>query len=456
MLQSNPWQALSLGIALLALMTALTGCLAGETCTGAGCDDGNNGFVNNGPNNNVSGCAENDDCPIGFVCGNDNTCERAGGCIDDNGCPVGQQCVEGGCYLIDPPEPDVPDRPDIPSTPDIMEEEVFEGCQGCVRQTDEGELCLPGTFDEACGRAGAVCETCGEGEGCDEGTCVDLPGCDPDNCDGCCDENDQCRTGTSLSACGNSGFECQRCTNGSTCEEGQCIIPCGPESCGGCCDNGICTEFANTNVACGRNGESCQQCGDNQQCDEGRCIDLTCADTCDGCCSDSTCLSGTSSTDCGFNGSACVDCGPGRLCNDGSCVLDPRSRWNLVIIEAQLSETNPNGDSWDAFGGQPDPYLMAEATNFVEEFEGRTTTLDTQTNPFWLENVLTNVPADALTNNLTLTVFDDDAFPFDDTIMAVCNTRIDEELFTGERLPVTCRAGQDTTEATISFRIDRF
>ena len=49
--------------------------------------------------------------------------------------------------------------------------------------------------------------------------------------------------------------------------------------------------------------------------------------------------------------------------------MDPRSRWDLVIISADLNETSPSGEAWDAFGGLPDPYVEVTATDGLEVFE---------------------------------------------------------------------------------------
>ena len=133
-------------------------------------------------------------------------------------------------------------------------------CTTCVQP---GGGCVPTTSARACGGSGVACvdcvadgranqctasgacscgargTACGEGERCEGDTCV----CDPDTCAGCCQDN-ACRNGDTVSACGINGATCTTCntTKADNCANG-----------GGC--------------RCGTN----QPCGLLQTCRNGSC-----------------------------------------------------------------------------------------------------------------------------------------------------------------------------------------
>jgi hypothetical protein len=100
----------------------------------------------------------------------------------------------------------------------------------CTTGCTSGGICLPGTSQDACGSGGDVCEPCGATEICQAATCVpteDPPtGCGPATCDGCCD-GDTCLSGTSDAACGDGGETCMDCGPRGVCESGvgaECAI----------------------------------------------------------------------------------------------------------------------------------------------------------------------------------------------------------------------------------------
>ncbi len=424
---------------IAALALSLHGCPSGESeCTGPGCEE-----EGPGPERR---CEASTDCAIGFNCQN-GACVEAPICSADRQCPMGQRCISGGCFIVDPPDGGQPEPEPAP------EPEPEGGCRGCVQESPQGPVCVPGTFDAACGGGGQPCRACGQGQSCDEGVCARTIACGPENCEGCC-RGEICEDGGADGACGFGGLQCQRCANGASCQEGECSTPCGPDNCAGCCDDfGECDPFGDLDFACGVNGARCRACGGDQACSGGACIDLGCAETCGGCCSGDVCLGGNAGNACGDNGAFCQDCGPGRLCQGNTCALDPRSRWDVLLLSAVVSATNANGDAWDAFGGNPDPYIQMTTTDGVTSAEARSTTLNDTTSPSWFENVLTNVVAEALLGSLIFRVFDDDTFS--DTAMASCSTRLEESFFDGGTLTITCPASGDLTQATIRFQVHR-
>jgi hypothetical protein len=137
---------------------------------------------------------------------------------------------------------------------------------GCC---DSSGQCQPGTDQTACGANGQACQNCaGMGETCvaagGGGRCEMLPSCGPSNCKGCCQGN-VCLVGTSDSACGALGQACQNCAAaGDMCSGQQCVpVPppaCNAQSCPGCCDaSGTCQPgFVDTQ--CGQNGAACADC----------------------------------------------------------------------------------------------------------------------------------------------------------------------------------------------------
>jgi len=171
----------------------------------------------------------------------DNNCD---GTVDegDDLCEAGQVCERGRC--IDP---------------------CFEG--GCP----VGETC---TVEGVCAEDACASVTCGEGERCFAGTCVDV-------CDGVmCPEGLSCRAGRCLDLC--SSLECESC---QVCVAGSCQLHCvvtGCESGMACEETGECVPADCLGVRCGP-GRSCRGgtclsacagviCPTGEACSDGACI----------------------------------------------------------------------------------------------------------------------------------------------------------------------------------------
>ena len=61
----------------------------------------------------------------------------------------------------------------------------------------------------------------------------------------------------------------------------------------------------------------------------------------------------------GKDGGGTVGCSPtcdrGFVCQGSTCVLDPTGRWVIRVTTGTVAMRKSSGDTWDAFGGAPDP-----------------------------------------------------------------------------------------------------
>ncbi|HEX8793336.1 MAG TPA: hypothetical protein VF765_20475 [Polyangiaceae bacterium] len=125
-----------------------------------------------------------------------------------------------------------------------------------------------GPADEASNDAS---EGDGEGDaGADGGTTEGGSSCNAQNCNGCCNGN-HCVSGTSNHACGTAGGACQDCSAlGDTCMSGTCQAPTGgtcSKTCGGCCDkNDACHAQASAQYCPTNNGGLFQPGGPCEDC----------------------------------------------------------------------------------------------------------------------------------------------------------------------------------------------
>lgn len=141
---------------------------------GAGMDAGPRCTAQSCPN----GCCANDTC----VTQARTTCGRAGAACTDCSLNTATCDLDAGACRI---------------------------CVGCVA----GNVCLPGTADDACGQNGQLCNNCVPGsQVCRASLCV-APTCDSVSCpSGCCDGTDCVELPLQSPAqCGNFGNACQSC-----------------------------------------------------------------------------------------------------------------------------------------------------------------------------------------------------------------------------------------------------
>jgi hypothetical protein len=121
-------------------------------------------------------------------------------------------------------------------------------CPNCASGCCVGSSCTTPTFN-TCGSGGIACVTCDRrtADSCaSQGVCAcgQGPSCNPATTDQCV--SGQCKCGLN----GPCGF-------GQQCVAGQC--KCTPSSCGGCCFGNLCAP-GNSVSACGQNGVVCQRC----------------------------------------------------------------------------------------------------------------------------------------------------------------------------------------------------
>ncbi len=201
-----------------------------------------------------------------------------------------------------------------------------DNCEGCC----QAGACREGDLDSTCGTGGQQCADCAAGGQVCTPARVCGSDCGSHNCDGCCDDTGQCLPGDEAGACGTQGALCTACADGERCDAagaGACVldVPCLPGLCEGCCDaEGYCRS-GTSNRLCGAGAEACLDCEAlGASCSaEGACVDpqQDCGPgNCPGCCAAADeCVVGTSPTRCGHDGEACQDCGD-QVCDQGECV----------------------------------------------------------------------------------------------------------------------------------------
>lgn len=224
--------------------------------------------------------------------------------------------------------------------------------------------------------------------------------------------------------------------------------PCGPENCAGCCEADDACRTTASDTACGRAGNACAPCAGAKICERGRCIDSTCKASCaSGCCSETGCQGGSTTDACGTGGNACSACGPGQTCAAGVCSVDAGALFDFVAVGATIPALNQSGGSWDAFSGLPDPLLKATSGAAA----GETTYAPDTLSPQWNKVVLSGLSASALQANLKIELFDSDT-AFDDVIGGCAVTLTGAE-FDGALYTASCPASATGVALTVSYRL---
>ena len=193
--------------------------------------------------------------------------------------------------------------------------------------------------------------------------------CMPSNCNGCCDENGECRSGAEDEACGELGATCDVCdTATQVCADGACrglatlpdggsnndhdggaVNDCSPSTCAnGCCDSTGHCNTSGTSANCGTGGGLCSQCTSGQMCLNGMC-----SAQCNGCLDAAgNCQTGNLETACGSNGNVCSSCFSGQACQNGQCVNTSCSASNCDgCCDGNTCITTPT-DAQCGIGGQ--------------------------------------------------------------------------------------------------------
>jgi Cys-rich repeat protein len=252
----------------------------------------------------VESCQSDADCPLGFICENQQCVE---GCVDDRDCPRGTWCDNGQCVEGCTSDQDCPwGTHCLLELHECVECFMDDHCMGQNRFCDlDTYTCYTGCTEDAhCENFGMVCDT-----STDPGVCVECYAGDTSICDDqgmVCDvdarecveclEDADCQTAGNISefclpdmhtcvecylddhcladeACNLETFECMSLTGRELCE------PCTVDSeCGDAGD--LCLSFTNeagdvVDMGCGRScgladtcpdGYRCAPTGDSYQC----------------------------------------------------------------------------------------------------------------------------------------------------------------------------------------------
>jgi hypothetical protein len=223
-----------------------------------------------------------------------------------------------------------------------------ETCAGCCNGSGQ---CQNGTSATACGSGGVDCDSCVDGEVCCGGVCrTGLSCCDAGSCPSCqtCTTDGVC-VATTGASCG-SVPACNRCSAAGTCE---------PVNEGGFCDDGdVCTN----STSC--QGGSCvgtpiaNCCTSEAQCDDGDpCTTNTC-NTSNRCAStriDACCLP-VGSQQCTLDTSCCGSTGQpgGGVCAPDGCCLASGQNCTLATADQCCS-----GVCEQPFPGNPEIFRCA-------------------------------------------------------------------------------------------------
>jgi hypothetical protein len=150
------------------------------------------------------------------------------------------------------------------------------------------------------------------------------------------------------------------------------------------------------------------------------CGDATCdpAENCTSCqmdcgacppgCGDGTCNGTETCSSCENDCGVCPctpfagDCSGETVCIGTTCEAAFGRIWSITVVNAKVPTTNPEGGSWDALGGAPDPYVDVELNGAIIFTTGA---VSESFEPFWDQSVEINVLAGS---TLTFWVYDED------------------------------------------------
>lgn len=148
-----------------------------------------------------------------------------------------------------------------------------------------------------------------------------------------------------------------------------------------------------TGRMCGPNGrgESCGTCPTGETCMSAMCRPTGCTagstractcpagtaggpgtqtcqtdETYDACATCPPCTCGSPRHECGLDtcgANVCGTCMSGFRCNgSGACEIEPTAQWVVTATTATISQRDCAGDTWDPFGGFPDPEVCVDST----------------------------------------------------------------------------------------------
>jgi MYXO-CTERM domain-containing protein len=286
------------------------------SCSGGSSSGGTfslGGSVGRGGASGTGGLAcPNDGCST-FIC-------KEGTCLPEQVTDPGTTCVDsagtrGRCAAVD-----------------ANGDGRFDYTQCCINGClDERYLTCIGyaqQSDNACGRLGSDCASCGDCRNCGtSGTCVAAGGesCPGGVCNGatCCTG---CINGTTcyvdaVANCGSSGGSCENCNDNRACTTDTCVNgSCQHSNVTGPCDDG--NECTNNDTCSGSNcAGTTKSCDDGNECTTDGCNPMTGCTTTPrtGTCNDGNQCTGPDTCTNGTCGGAARDCDDGNQCTDDSC-----------------------------------------------------------------------------------------------------------------------------------------
>lgn len=142
-------------------------------------------------------------------------------------------------------------------------------------------------------------------------------------------------------------------------------------------------------------------------------------------------------------------CGSGLTCVGGACVVDPGSRWNLVLDRLTVSTTHHSGAAWDAFGGAADPVVDVRIGSSSAAARRQNGPDDVHTITYSGTPIATDVRASDLLAHLDFAVSDEDVTDYE--AIGRCRVVVPEAAFTG--LPQTVSCGVDPSTNNSGFEL---
>jgi hypothetical protein len=300
-----------------------------------------------GAGGNGGGCAFDGDCPNGFFCAVNGTCQPDGGngggagqCTTDAQCGAGMMCMGGVCV----------NAAECTTSADCM------GGDDCINGS-----CVPATAD---------CMSdndCGPDEICQAGFCIPAGGGCTSNLD--CFPGESCQGGVCIpdqTGCTSNA----ECAAGETCIGGDCV-PTGSSDCEAACTNLYAV------LGCGLQGINTEQ----------ECVDMVCAqggfggaDACIAAMPECTQAAFDACTGGGGGCTTDADCGGGATCQNGQCVggqggpctVDPNGADCAACADPAFQAcASPGGSCANEYGAWEDCLLtnncVDQATGSVNE-----------------------------------------------------------------------------------------
>jgi hypothetical protein len=119
----------------------------------------------------------------------------------------------------------------------------------------------------------------------------------------------------------------------------------------------------------------------------------------------------------------CALCAGWEKCVANVCTFNPASQWDLIAQSGLVAERNSAGETWDALGGAPDPYVCVTLNGATK----CTTAAQDTFSPAWYEKLVSKGGGGSLMGGIAIGFYDDDVSN-PDTICSG-NVTVSEESF---------------------------